>query len=38
MIIRDKNGNEHIAMTPDFLDVTITFTPAKWGFGNNTMG
>lgn len=30
MIIRDKNGNERIAMPSDFQDVTITFTPAEW--------
>lgn len=30
MIIRDKNGNERIAMASDFQDVTITFTPAEW--------
>lgn len=30
MIIRDKNGNERIAEARDFLDVTITFTPAEW--------
>lgn len=30
MIIRDKNGNERIAEARDFLDVTVTFTPAEW--------
>lgn len=30
MIIRDKNGNERIAMANDFQDVTVTFTPAEW--------
>ena len=30
MIIRDKNGNERIAMPSDFQDVTVTFTPAEW--------
>lgn len=30
MIIRDKNGNERIAMASDFQDVTVTFTPAEW--------
>lgn len=30
MIIRDKNGNERIAMAHDFQDVSITFTPAEW--------
>lgn len=30
MIIRDKNGNERIAMASDFQDVTITFTTAEW--------
>lgn len=30
MIIRDKNGNERIAEARDFLDATITFTPAEW--------
>lgn len=30
MIIRDKNGNERIAMPSDFQDVTVTFTPSEW--------
>ena len=30
MMIRDKNGNERIAMPSDFQDVTVTFTPAEW--------
>ena len=30
MMIRDKNGNERIAMPSDFQDVTVTLTPAEW--------
>ena len=30
MMIRDKDGNERIAMPSDFQDVTVTLTPAEW--------
>ena len=30
MMIRDKNGNERIAMASDFQDATVTFTPDEW--------